>query len=106
MFIYQQHFQKESHKYHNYHKIKSLLKYGYNEEARRISELTVQAVYKEFIRTGYLWECYHPLGGNVEELSAKGRGARTICRHFCGWTGLVLNLMLEEKGVSKGEDLL
>ena len=79
----------------NYVVVKALSRYGYNVEAKRIAELTVKGVYKEYVRTGYLWECYHPLGGSVEEISCKGRGARSICRHFAGWTTLVLNFMGE-----------
>jgi mannosyl-oligosaccharide glucosidase len=77
----------------NYVVIKSLINYGYKKEAKIIADKTVKGVYKEFVRTGYLWECYNQLGGSVEEVCHKGRGG--VARHFAGWTGLVLNMMLE-----------
>ncbi|TDH69915.1 hypothetical protein CCR75_008489 [Bremia lactucae] len=47
-------------------------------------------VYREFERTGYLWEQYN---GDIHARHKYGQGQR--CHPFSGWTALVLNIMAE-----------
>jgi mannosyl-oligosaccharide glucosidase len=47
-------------------------------------------VYREYERTGYLWEQYN---GDVNAEQQYGRGQR--CHPFSGWTALVVNIMAE-----------
>ncbi|GMF36493.1 unnamed protein product [Phytophthora fragariaefolia] len=47
-------------------------------------------VYREYERTGYLWEQYN---GNVHARQHYGQGQR--CHPFSGWTALVVNIMAE-----------
>ncbi|CAH0487051.1 unnamed protein product [Peronospora farinosa] len=47
-------------------------------------------VYREYERTGYLWEQY---SGDIHSVQQYGRGQR--CHPFTGWTALVVNIMAE-----------
>uniref|UniRef100_A0AAV1V5C8 Mannosyl-oligosaccharide glucosidase n=1 Tax=Peronospora matthiolae TaxID=2874970 RepID=A0AAV1V5C8_9STRA len=47
-------------------------------------------VYREYERTGYLWEQY---SGDIHGGQQYGRGQR--CHPFSGWTALVVNIMAE-----------
>ena len=47
-------------------------------------------VYREYERTGYLWEQY---SGDIHSGQQYGRGQR--CHPFTGWTALIVNIMAE-----------
>lgn len=47
-------------------------------------------VYREYERTGYLWEQYN---GDISAKQTYGQGQR--CHPFSGWTALVVNIMAE-----------
>ncbi|KAJ8576897.1 hypothetical protein ON010_g2306 [Phytophthora cinnamomi] len=47
-------------------------------------------VYREYERTGYLWEQYN---GDISDKQHYGQGQR--CHPFSGWTALVVNIMAE-----------
>ncbi|DBA00262.1 TPA: hypothetical protein N0F65_007906 [Lagenidium giganteum] len=51
----------------------------------------VNAIYREYERTGYLWEQYN---GNAQAEGSYGNGQR--CHPFSGWTALVVNIMAEK----------
>ncbi|GAB9472186.1 Mannosyl-oligosaccharide glucosidase [Globisporangium polare] len=50
----------------------------------------VQTIWREYERTGYLWEQY---SGDVHAEQQYGKGQR--CHPFSGWTALVVNIMAE-----------
>ncbi|RLN26408.1 hypothetical protein BBO99_00008045 [Phytophthora kernoviae] len=50
----------------------------------------ISNVYREYERTGYLWEQY---SGDIHSTQQYGRGQR--CHPFSGWTALVVNIMAE-----------
>ncbi|KAL4150980.1 hypothetical protein PRNP1_010366 [Phytophthora ramorum] len=50
----------------------------------------VANIYREYERTGYLWEQYN---GNIRAGQHYGQGQR--CHPFSGWTALVVNIMAE-----------
>ncbi len=78
----------------NYIVILGLENYQYRTKAKDFTARMVAMVSKDYMRTGYVWECYDPFTGTGEYVEKKGRGPRTIAEYFCGWTGLVADLML------------
>ena len=78
----------------NYIVIRGLERYGYKREARELAAETIDMVARDYERTGYLWECYNPFTGSGEYISKKNRGPRQIAEYYCGWTGLVAELMV------------
>ncbi len=66
---------------------------GHKKRAREFAAKMIEMVNREYLRTGFLWECYNPFTGKGEYVEKKNRGPRTIAEYFCGWTGLVAELM-------------
>ncbi|KAG7390199.1 hypothetical protein PHYBOEH_007073 [Phytophthora boehmeriae] len=63
------------------------------EFAKAYTELranVISNIYREYERTGYLWEQY---SGDIHSSQQYGRGQR--CHPFSGWTALVVNIMAE-----------
>lgn len=47
------------------------LRYNHFEAANRLLEAALEATARQFERTGKIWEFYHPMGGDWQELSRK-----------------------------------
>lgn len=82
----------------NYLITKSLYYYGYQDERtdadtkmlaqqvyKELRQNLISMVYREYVRTGYIWEQY-------DDDSGKGKG----CRPFNGWTALITLIMAEK----------
>ena len=52
---------------------------------QRLRQVLVENIFKQFVKTGYIWEQYNDKNG-------QGQG----CRPFTGWSALVV-LMMGEK---------
>ncbi|BDD08129.1 hypothetical protein FUAX_05610 [Fulvitalea axinellae] len=61
------------------------VKYGRKDAAKIILEKALDSSAKQFEKTGTIWEFYHPLGGNPEEVLRKPGSARNKpCKDYLG----------------------
>jgi mannosyl-oligosaccharide glucosidase len=78
--------------YHYSHHAKdSAQKTKFQETYAMLRQNIIDTIYREYERTGYLWEQYN---GNVYDKAHYGKGQR--CHPFSGWTALVVNIMAEK----------
>ena len=66
------------------------LRYEREDAARRLLEAALDAAAAQFERTGTVWEFYHPLGGNLEDLTRKPQTKQNRpCRDYLGHNPLL-----------------
>jgi len=87
----------------NYIIIRGLEAYGFKKEALDLAAKTIELVSRDYIRTGFLWECYDPLDGSGENTGQEDRGNRANHPYYCGWDGLVADLMWRYFRKGKGK---
>ncbi len=79
--------------------IRALEQYGFDAEAFDLSRRTldgVAAVYKQYESfPNSLWECYAPeaIGPSSHKIASGEVGG--VREEFCGWTGVIVNLIIE-----------
>ena len=77
--------------YYSHHVQDPTQKTKFQETYVMLRQNVMDTIYREYERTGYLWEQYN---GNVRDPAHYGQGQR--CHPFSGWTALVVNIMAEK----------
>lgn len=71
------------------------LNYGREDAALKILEMALDDSATQFMRTGTVWEFYHPLGGNPEDVARKPKKQPNMpCRDYLGHNPLIAMALL------------
>ena len=73
------------------------LNYGRKDAAAKLIEKALDDTAKQFAESGTIWEFYHPLGGNPEELQRKPHTDYNIpCKEYLGHNPVIAMARLYE----------
>jgi hypothetical protein len=81
-----------------YWAVRGCLNYDREDAALKLLEKALDATAKQFEKTGTIWEFYHPLGGNPEELQRKPHTEyNTPCKEYLGHNPVIEMARLYDK---------